>query len=338
MNPRHRLAVLLAALLVLGSLSVGAVLHAHQRAVRKSQAQVGGPNVVSGNVTLDTPGQTLFRNTAWGPHRGEITSAPTGDPSGSRTATGLQCMRFYAAHGTGICLQGDHGTVSEKYRAVVLDTHLHEVRHFAVAGIPTRARVSPSGRLAAWTVFTGGDSYAGGAFSTRTSIVDTRTWDYDSNLETYRFYKDGHRKKAADINIWGVTFADDTHFYATVATGGQTYLVRGDRTAKTLTALHTNVECPSLSPDGTRIAFKKRVEGADSDAPWRLYVMDLRTMRETATAELENVDDQAVWSGNHALVYAQPGDYGDDLWTVPADGSGHPRRLMVSAVSPAYSV
>lgn len=76
--------------------------------------------------------------------------------------------------------------------------------------------------------------------------------------------------------------------------------------------------------------------GASPDAPWRLYVLDLATMKETATAEHRNIDDQALWSGNATLVYALPGDYGSDLWTVPADGSGTARRMMTSAVAPAY--
>ena len=43
--------------------------------------------------------------------------------------------------------------------------------------------------------------------------------------------------------------------------------------------IHENVECPSLSPDGTRIAYKKR-DRLDP-APWQLTVLDLATMRET---------------------------------------------------------
>ncbi|WP_334496003.1 hypothetical protein [Streptomyces sp. B21-102] len=40
-------------------------------------------------------------------------------------------------------------------------------------------------------------------------------------------------------------------------------------------------------------------------------------MRETATAEGRNIDDQALWADGATLVYALPGDYGSDLWTVP---------------------
>ena len=83
---------------------------------------------------------------------------------------------------------------------------------------------------------------------------------------------------------------------------------------------------PLALPGRHPIAFKKRVEGPSPDAPWRLYVLDLRTMRETATAEPRSVDDQASGPTTRTLVYSLPGDYGADLWTVPADGTGAPRR------------
>ncbi|MBL1101754.1 TolB family protein [Streptomyces coffeae] len=338
MTRTTRLVTLLVAVLLLGSVGTVAVLHAAHRSAMRDQQQANGPTVRAGTVSLrSTAGRPLLvRNLAWGPHRDEITTVPADHPQGPRTASGVKCLRFHAAAGTGICLQSVRGALQDTYRAVVLDAHLHERHHFPAAGIPTRARVSPSGHLVAWTVFVSGDSYAGTNFSTRTAIVDTRTWKMDNNLETFDVIKDGRPYHAADINIWGVTFADDTHFYATLATSRQTYLVRGDFATRTLTTVHRNVECPSLSPDGTRIAYKKRVKGASPDAPWRLYVLDLRTMTESATAERRNIDDQALWADGSTLLYALPGDYGSDLWTVPADGTGTAHRLMTSAVAPAY--
>ncbi|MFC8677327.1 TolB family protein [Streptomyces griseorubiginosus] len=338
MTRTTRLVTLLVAVLLLGAVGAGAVLHAAHRSGLKDEQQADGPTVRAGTVSLrpTAPRRLLVRNLAWGPHRDEIATVPADDPGGPRTASGVKCLRFHAAAGTGICLQAVHGALEDTYRAVVLDSRLRVRHRFPAPGIPTRARVSPSGHLVAWTVFVSGDSYAGTNFSTRTAIVDTRTWTIDDNLETFRVIKDGRTHHAADTNIWGVTFADDDRFYATLATGGRTYLVRGDVRARTLTTLHGNVECPSLSPDGTRVAYKKRVKGASPDAPWRLYVLDLRTMKETATAESRTIDDQALWSDDHTLVYALPGDYGSDLWTVPADGTGTARRLMKSAVAPAY--
>ncbi|MEU6966295.1 TolB-like translocation protein [Kitasatospora aureofaciens] len=338
-NNRTRVIVLLVAVLVLGAVGTGAVLHAADRTARRDQPQSGGPAVTPGSVSLQAPStgrQLLFRNMAWGPHRDEITTVPADQPDGPRTASGTQCLRFHAAAGTGICLQAEHGALEDTYRAVVLDDHLHQRRSFPAAGIPTRARVSPSGHLTAWTVFVSGDSYAGTDFSTRTSIVDVRDWNLRENLEDFAVIKDGRPYQAHDVNIWGVTFADDNTFYATLATSGQTHLVRGDLAARTLTTLHDNVECPSLSPDGTRIAYKKRIPGLSPDAPWRLYVLDLATGAETATAEQRNIDDQALWSDDGTLLYALPGDYGADLWTVPADGSGAARLVTKAAVAPAY--
>jgi hypothetical protein len=337
MTVRNRVLILLAALIALAVVAVASVLHASARAERRDRVQPGGPRVASGTVTLTTPGRMVFRNMAWGPHRDELTTVAADDPSGPRTASGVKCLRFYAASGTGVCLQAVHGPVSDTYRALILDARLHVRAHYDIPGIPSRARVSPTGHFAAWTAFVGGDSYAGTNFSTRAAIVDVRTGRLTSSLEEYRILKDGHVYHAPDVNFWGVTFArDDRTFYATLATKGSTYLVRGDLHARTVTAIHQNVECPSLSPDGTRIAYKKRVKGLPKDAPWRLYVLNLKTMRETPLAEPRSVDDQAVWRDNRTLVYALPGDYGADLYTIPADGTGKPRRISTAAVSPAY--
>ncbi|MGW7379458.1 TolB family protein [Streptomyces sp. NPDC054794] len=337
MTVRTRILILLGAVAVLAAVGLASVLHASARADRRDHTQAGGPEVTSGKVTLTGPGRMVFRNMAWGPHRDELTTVPAADPAGPRTASGVKCLRFYAGSGTGVCLQAVHGAVSDTYRALILDSRLRTRDRYDVPGIPSRARVSPTGRYAAWTAFVGGDSYAGTNFSTRAAIVDTRTGRLIPSLEDFRIVKDRRPYRAADVNFWGVTFAgDDRTFYATLATGGHTYLVRGDLRARTVTTLHTNVECPSLSPDGTRIAYKKRVAALPKDAPWHLYVLDLRTMRETPLAESRSVDDQAVWKDARTIVYALPGDYGADLYEVPADGSGRARRISTAAVSPAY--
>ncbi|GGO28545.1 TolB-like translocation protein [Microbispora bryophytorum] len=95
------------------------------------------------------------------------------------------------------------------------------------------------------------------------------------------------------------------------------------------------MECPSLSPDGTRIAFKKRAAGLPEDAPWRLYVLDLRTMRETPVAERRGVDDQAVWLGPHALTPLRPaGRLRRRHLDGAAGDSGAPRRLPSAVLVP----
>ncbi|WP_328666298.1 TolB-like translocation protein [Streptomyces sp. NBC_00322] len=335
MNVRPRLLVFLLATVLLAALAGITIVRAADRASEHDRARPGEPVAQAGVVTLRQKGRLLFRNLAWGPQRDHVSSVPLTAATGRRTSAPRECLRFHAAAGTGICLRATRGVVPG-HEAVLLDAELRPVRTFQVSGIPTRARVSPSGRLVAWTVFVSGDSYAGGAFSTRTAVYDTRTGALQPDLEKFTVLKDGRRRRAADHNFWGVTFAaDDNRFYATLATGGRTFLVEGDLAARTLRTLRENVECPSLSPDGTRIAFKKRVAGAGADTPWRLYVLDLRTGRETALAEHRGVDDQALWLDGRSLLYALPGDFGADLWSVPADGSGKARLVVRSGTSPA---
>ncbi|MFD5418352.1 hypothetical protein ACFWJT_10025 [Streptomyces sp. NPDC127069] len=340
MTLQRRILILVCAVVLLAAVGVIAVVRAGSRADEKDRARPGGPETTPGAVSL-APGdggrRMVFRNMAWGPHRDELASVPATAPDGPRTASGVKCLRFHAAAGTGICLQADKGGVQDSYRAVVLDAGLKEVASRPLAGIPTRARVSPGGHLVAWTVFVGGDSYAGTDFSTRTSLLDLRTGKYDASLEDFTVLMDGRTYRNADVNFWGVTFAaDEKTFYATLATGGRTHLVRGDLGERTVTVLRENLECPSLSPDGTRLVFKKRVPGLPEDAPWRLHVLDLASMRETPLAEQRSVDDQVVWTDDRTVVYSLPGDFGADLYSVPADGSGAATRVTASALAPAY--
>ncbi|UGY94922.1 TolB-like translocation protein [Streptomyces gobiensis] len=332
---RTRVLVLVLATAVLATVAVVYTVRAADRADRRERTAPGQPTARAGAVDLRQSGRLLFRNLAWGPERDHVSSVALAAPSASRTAAPRTCLRFHAAAGTGICLRRKSGVIAG-HEAVLLDAGLRPVRRFPLPGVPTRARVSPSGRLVAWTVFVSGDSYAGGDFSTRTAVYDTRTGTLHASLEEFTVVKDGRRDRAADHNFWGVTFtADDRHFYATLATAGRTYLVKGNLARRSVRTLRTNAECPSLSPDGTRVAFKKRVRGLPAEAPWRLHVLDLATGRETALAERGSVDDQALWLDDRTLLYALPGDFGADLWSVRADGGGSPRMFLKSAVSPA---
>ncbi|MFC1419635.1 TolB family protein [Streptacidiphilus cavernicola] len=342
MTPLRRLLILVAAIVLLAGLGTGFVLHAHSRDAARTRPQAGGPTVAAGKVTLGQPGRLLFVNTARGPHLDELVSVPDTaggavSDSAPRTAAGVKCLRFYTAAGTGVCLQSVPGALTPTNQAVILDSGLHTLHTFPLAGTPSRARVSPSGHFAAWTVFVGGESYGAAFFSTRTSIVDTRTWKLIPSLETFHITLDGKPYHNVDDNFWGVTFAaDDDTFYATLGTGGHTYLVRGSISRQTVTTLVQNVECPSLSPDGTRIAYKKRALAGAS--LWHEYVLDLGTLKETPLAEQHSVDDQATWLNDDTVAYAlpTPGVTGsDDLWSVPADGSGSPHLLLSGAFSPS---
>ena len=132
-----------------------------------------------------------------------------------------------------------------------------------------------------------------------------------------------------------MTFAADSNrFFATLATGGHTYLVEGDLAARRVVVGRDNVECPSLSPDGTRIGFKKRMDDGSGSPVWRFHVLDLRTGQETPLAETRSVDDQLEWLDDSTLLYGSP-DSAHAVFSVPADGTGEPHRFLDQALSPA---
>jgi len=99
--------------------------------------------------------------------------------------------------------------------------------------------------------------------------------------------------------------------------------------------LAPNVECPSLCPDGTRIAFKRAIDNNPCRG-WRLSVLSLSDLSETALAETRSVDDQAAWLSSDTVGYTLRGSDGTpSVWAVPANGSGSPELVREDAESPA---
>ncbi|WP_410642094.1 TolB family protein [Amycolatopsis sp. lyj-346] len=275
-------------------------------------------------VTL-APGQLLFRDTA----TGRIGAVPLAGTQAKPQLSDLKCDRFAVAKQTAVCLAVRPGTLPAVTDVRVLDDHL-AVRHTeTLPGTPSRARVSPDGKRVYWTLFVTGDSYAQTGFSTRAGLYEVETGRLVKTIEELPVFKDGSRYFAHDVNYWGITFAPDgNRFYATLGSKGKTYLVEADYARYRGKTLRENVECPSLSPDGKRVAFKKKAGDG-----WRLAVLDLASMRETELAEPRSVDDQALWQDDRTILYGLD----NAVWAVPADGSGVPRRLVGGAASPAVT-
>jgi hypothetical protein len=264
-------------------------------------------------------------------HLGELSSTEASAPGQVRRATGRLCDRVYAVASAGICVARSR-SLTGAYEAQILGPD-GKLRHkVGLEGVPSRARVSPDGRYGTTTTFVTGDSYAKpGAFSTRALIIDLKRGTAITDLEKFTVSDHGRVVDAADVQYWGVTFARDSDtFYATLATGGRTHLIKGSISERTATVIRDNVECPSLSPDGTRIGYKKTV---GSPPRWRFYVLDLRTGRDTPLAEVQPVDDQLAWRDDQHLLYGR----GEEVLQVRADGTGRPERLLAAAGSPTVS-
>lgn len=283
----------------------------------------------------------VFRNTASGQGYGHVASVPLDDPNGTRAVFDIACDRVAASADALSCLRTERG-ITPTYTAQLYDAAgKTETRTWALPGVPSRTRFSPDGALVATTSFVTGHAYASIGFSTQTEIHRTDAGGASlGDLEQWSLVIDGEAGTPVDRNYWGVTFIDDTAFYATVGmTGtGTTYLVKGDIASRTLTAVLDTVECPSLSPDGTRIAFKRVTGGAGPTVHWTPAVYDIASGEvRVLDAETRSIDDQIVWLDADTLLYGMPNSTpGDsDVWALDANGDGEPRVHIPHAWSPS---
>ena len=264
-----------------------------------------------------------------------VVIAPLDAPDGPRFVTPLQCDRVYYAGTRGLCLTA----VTEKpgvasYVARIFDEHFSQLKTFTLTGPPSRTRLSPDGRRAAFTVFDEGHSYADGVFSTRTTIVDTIAGTAIGELESWKVTRDGAPFFNKDFNFWGVTFAQDGNtFFATLRTQGSAYLIQGQVDTREARVLMQGAECPSLSPDQSRIAFKKRLGG--SGGWWQLSLYDVSTRGVRAlSGDTESVDDQVEWLDTSSLIYFRPNAEGNIVWRLQVDGGSPPQPFVHEGFSP----
>jgi len=247
--------------------------------------------------------------------------------AGPAVLAGPTCARVAFGAGEGLCLDSLGTSMSVN----VLDRRLNVVHQIQLAGVPSRARISPDGRWGGVTSFVVGHAYAApGTFSTATTIIDMRTGKAVADLEKdFTVTNGGKVADERNRNFWGLTFAaDGDTFYATLASGAKTWLIKGSISKRRAQTIHENVECPSLSPDGTRIGYKKAI--SHNPTKWRFTVLDLATGKETPLSETRSVDDQLAWLDDGHLLYSD----GDRTWVVSADGSGRPRVWMPGTDSP----
>jgi hypothetical protein len=335
---RQRLLVLLVAVLVVATGSTAyALAELHRSRVVTSRA----PSVPTATQPSLTGPRLVFRHTGLDQEYGVVAEVPLDDPAGPRTFTGLSCDRVYAVETAASCLRTKRGVVTT-FEQLDLDPAWNVTGKTDLPGIPSRTRLSADGKLAASTSFVTGHSYMTTGFSTATEIhrvASTAGEKSFGNLETFTLVLNGKKAEPSDRNIWGVTFAaDDDTFYATVATGGVTYLVRGDLARRSLTTIADGVECPSLSPDGSRLAFKEKVDHGNGTW-WTPAVLDLATMKRTVLrGEERNVDDQIAWLDDDTLLYglARPDQAGvTDIWSLDVAPAAKPRLFVEQAWSPA---
>ncbi|MCU1424758.1 MAG: hypothetical protein JWM51_1049 [Microbacteriaceae bacterium] len=331
MNGRMRaIAAVLATVLLLGGAAAYCIT-----AIVGSLGNRSAASALPATVSHDDDARVVFRNTDAGSGYGLVASVPAEQPTTTRDMTGVPCDRVAAAADSLLCLRIDRGILTT-FSASLIDGDGTVVESWPLPGIPSRARIAPDGSQLGFTSFVTGEAYATIGFSTATQIIGVDGTDH-GNLESFTLLIDGQEESNVDRNFWGVTFTDDDNsFYATAATGGQTWLVRGDLAARTLISVRQTAECPSVSPDGTRIAYKKNVSNGAA-AYWSVAVLDLTKGDETVLPDTRNIDDQVEWLDDSTLLYAvaRTGAVGDsDVWSIAADGSAASEIFIEHASSP----
>lgn len=279
----------------------------------------------------------VVRNTAAGPSRGDVALIPLDALDGPRAVVDVSCERVAAVAAGGICLQAQQGVVSG-YQAVFLGPDLEPDHEVELGGLPSRVRVSADGTWAASTAFVNGHAYTDAGFSTETTVYEASSGDVLGNLEDWTTTRAGAVVDAVDRNFWGVSFVGDgPEFFATMGTGGSTFLLRGDVSTRSMVVVAENGACPSVSPDGATVVYKQ-VDLSTGDS--RMVARDVATGEVTLMAETRPVDDQVTWLNEDTVLYTLPQGLSSitdfDVWSAPVDG-GAPVRVVTDAAFPTVS-
>ena len=266
----------------------------------------------------------------------------------SRTPTGMGCDRVHIHGSRLLCFTR---VTPDKPRYYTEPTiYLHDLKSasiskplFKVKGIVSRARMSADGRFGTGTAFTTGHSYlgiGGSSFSTMAFIVPLDRSGESENLQNWTITYQGKGVTSVDLNLWGVTFdpRDSNHFLVTVYFNGRPYLGEGYVSKKEIKVLQDGIECPSYSPDGTRIAYKSRT----GPTRWSPSTMDLVSGKISVYADVEgSVDDQIGWLDKNTVVFQMSqaplvGSARIDLYMLDLrEGSPRIRLWLEDAKSPA---
>lgn len=323
--------------------AVAAYLYVTRGQVPATSNQAGGVNGIADEKTrkalveLRREPHVAFRDMTPGPTYGRLAFASL-QAGASRLFTSMSCQRIYVSDRAGVCLAIT--TAPAGFRGYLLDASLGVGHTVGLPGMPSRTRISRDSRFAAFTAFVAGDSYLASGLSTRTRIVTMPAGEDIADLESFAVIRDGKEFESIDFNFWGVTFTRDANrIYATLGTGGRILLVEGDVAERTFHVIAEDIECPSLSPDETHIAFKKRF-GKGFDAWWQPAVLELATMKVRQLPEPKHIDDQIEWLDDAHILYAvghtaSAASRRSDVWMLAIDGASPPSMFLADAESPA---
>ncbi len=269
----------------------------------------------------------------------------------TRTATIMHCERVHMGGASIFCFgmpKGLNGVPDQtpdthkQYQILNYALKPRTQNNFDGSFLVSRARMSSDGLFAASTVFTKGDSYMPGMtaqISTRAHIYSVASKTPVPDLERWAIFNKGQPLMPMGLNVWGVTFdpKNSALFYATVMAQNNIYLVKGNVNSRNMEVIAADIECPSFSPDGTRLAFKQR----KTLGGWNAAVYTIQTGKITVFEAPYSVDDQIEWLDNQTLVFEKKtitaASATVDLMVRDAQNPTLPARLwLANAGSPTF--
>ena len=192
----HKRLIIFLAIALLCFVGVGAYFyHVKTRTVLPGTARAAFATSGSSRI--------YFRYTGVDQNYGKLAVVSLTNLNAPQFINALSCEVVYFANGSGICLQADRG-VFTTYAATLFDSNFAIRATFPLHGGPSRARVSPDGTLAGFTVFLSGHGYASLDFSTETLLIETATGKAIASLEPdFQVTRDGKPFQAKDFQLLG---------------------------------------------------------------------------------------------------------------------------------------
>jgi hypothetical protein len=321
-----------ATVLGIASASLVIVVGGASFVVSRAETDRGQPyRIATGFKPLPAP-FVMFRTLAPPRAHGRIAMAALAS-SDVRHLTPLRCARVAYAGGRGLCLVEEAEGVVVDHAAEVFDRSFRRVGRVALAGVPTRVRVSPDGQIGAITTYAEEESPAGERLAIESVLVDLNAGEVLADLRDFRLDVADKPALVGPLDFASVSFdRDRDRFFATLSTLAARWVIVGSIRDRRLQLLTPDFATEALSPDGSRLIVKQRLGDRGF---WQLGVMDLSTLIvHTVNQNGRSVDDQVEWLDNDHLVYHDANDQGTGVWVVAADGLSEPRLLIPDAFSP----
>lgn len=269
----------------------------------------------------------LFRTLAPSAAHGRVAATPLG--ADARVVMPLACARLHFADGAGVCFTEEADGRAVQHAAYAFDRRFDRGRRLVLSGIPVRARVAPGGRHAGITVYAEEESPAGERLATSSVVVELPSAQVIGDLREFALDAQGHAV-APPHDFASIAFIDADRFYATLAAGGQEYLVDGSIGARRLRVVRPGIRNEAVSPDGARLIAKSRVGPRDQ---WQVSIIDLATWSATPLNHARSIDDQVDWLDAAHVIYHDVLDGTTGIYALPIDG-GAPRLLIAGGFSP----